>query len=85
VFEVQNQGGRGADSANFFLKWSTSTAHCIYIVLKKVSETCYPPSLFGNILLYLVQDGGRSGVETPDIPDVLDAGDVVGGVGGGVW
>ena len=47
---------------------------------KKVSEICYPPSLFGNILLYQVQDGGRSGVEipiTPDEPDVLDAVDVL--------
>jgi len=57
VYEAQNQGGRGAVSANFALRWSTSAVHCIYIVLKKVSEPCYPPSLFGNGLLALVQKG----------------------------
>ena len=35
--------------------------HCIYIVLKKVSEPCYPPSLFGNGLLDVVQKGSHPG------------------------
>ena len=84
----QNQGGRVAVSANFVLKWSPLAVHCNHIVLKKVSETCYPPSLFGNNLLYQVQDGGRSGVEipiTPVDPVAPDAGDVVEGLGGKVW
>ena len=80
--DVRKQGGRGAVSANYVLKWLTWTMHCNYTVLKKISETCYPPSLFGKSLLELVYMGRTHGVETPitpDEPDVLDAG---GGVRG---
>jgi len=51
---------------------------------EEVSETCYPPSLFGKSLPELVWLGPTPGVETQDIldePDVFDAGEVVEGVG----
>ena len=52
-----NQGGRVAVLANFFLDIPVSDMHSIYIVLKKVSETCYPPSLSGKSLFNLVRAG----------------------------
>jgi len=51
-------------------------------MMKKVSETCYPPSLFRNNLPDTVLEGVYPRAETPVTPDVLDAGDVVEGVGG---
>ena len=70
--DVRKQGGRGAVSANYVLKWLTWTMHCNYTVLKKISETCYPPSLFGKSLPELVYMGSAPGVETPLIPDEVD-------------
>ena len=62
--------------------------HCNYTVLNKISETCYPPSLFGKSLPELVYMGLFPGVEityTPDEPDVLDAGYVQEGLGVVGW
>ena len=82
--DVRKQGGRGAVSANYVLKWLTWTMHCNYTVLKKISETCYPPSLFGKSLPELVYMGSTPGVETPAIPDEVDevdAEDALRGIG----
>jgi len=58
--DVRKQGGRGAVSANYVLKWLTWRMHCNYTVLKKISETCYPPSLFGKSLPELVYMGSTA-------------------------
>jgi hypothetical protein len=71
-----------AVSANYVLKWPTWAMHCDYTVLKKVSETCYPPSLFGKGLAELVREGAYPGVQTPFTPDGSDVLDGVGGVEG---
>ena len=65
------QGGRVAVLANFFLDMPVSAMQSIYIVLKKVSETCYPPSLSGKVCSTWCELGS-GGVETPDTPDGSD-------------
>ena len=72
------QGGRVAVLANFFLDMPVSAMQSIYIVLKKVSETCYPPSLKAR---QLASDRGRIGLQgrTSNRPPADDKNGVFGG------
>ena len=46
--------------------------HHVYTGSNKVSETCYPPSLFGKSLPELVCMGSTPGVKTPITPVEVD-------------
>ena len=89
--DVRKQGGRVAVSANYVLKWLTWIMHCNYSVLNKISETCYPPSLFGKVWQSWCSWGVPPGLETPKTPDEddevdeVDAGDVVEELGVDGW
>jgi hypothetical protein len=71
-FDVRKQGGRVAVPANYVSKWLTWTMHCNYTILKKVSETCYPPSLFGKSLPELVYMESTPGQKTPVVVVPVD-------------